>query len=196
MKRHLTMIFCELLTTSGALALEKRRWLTTIGCLCWAVIGVLAQDGPAPKPADNGPSLEVTMKFIQEKLKDKSHKNFEREDIVADPVSCHLTITDSGTAKGDTTIIRSFSFREVEKIQVSPTLDDDGQATGAFGLGISMDSQTGVHHTYIYDKKHKKESFSEGYRFQFSDEDVANRVAKAMIHAVELCGGGSKPEPF
>ncbi len=30
---------------------------------------------------------------------------------------------------------------------------------------------------------------------RFSDEDMANRVAKAMLHAVELCGG-SKPEPF
>ncbi|MGA3161549.1 MAG: hypothetical protein ABSC77_10050 [Terracidiphilus sp.] len=31
----------------------------------------------------------------------------------------------------------------------------------------------------------------------FRDEDVANRVAKAMMHAVELCGGGQKsPEPF
>jgi hypothetical protein len=31
--------------------------------------------------------------------------------------------------------------------------------------------------------------------FLFSDEDMANRVAKAMIHATELCGGGSN-EPF
>jgi hypothetical protein len=30
----------------------------------------------------------------------------------------------------------------------------------------------------------------------FRDEETANRVAKAMIHAIELCGGGSKPEPF
>jgi hypothetical protein len=29
----------------------------------------------------------------------------------------------------------------------------------------------------------------------FADEDTANRVAKAMIHAVELCGGGDK-DPF
>jgi hypothetical protein len=30
----------------------------------------------------------------------------------------------------------------------------------------------------------------------FRDEDMANRVAKALVHAVELCGGGGKPEPF
>jgi hypothetical protein len=31
--------------------------------------------------------------------------------------------------------------------------------------------------------------------FYFLDEDLANRVAKAFVHAVELCGGGSK-DPF
>jgi len=32
--------------------------------------------------------------------------------------------------------------------------------------------------------------------FVFFDEQLANRMAKAMVHAVELCGGGSEPEPF
>jgi hypothetical protein len=33
--------------------------------------------------------------------------------------------------------------------------------------------------------------------FIIRDEDLANRVAKAMLHAVELCGGGGgKSEPF
>ena len=31
--------------------------------------------------------------------------------------------------------------------------------------------------------------------FMFLDETLANRVAKALIHAVELCGGGNK-DPF
>jgi hypothetical protein len=40
---------------------------------------------------------------------------------------------------------------------------------------------------------HKKdESRLEFYLF---DETMANRVAQAMVHAVELCGGG-KDEPF
>ncbi len=34
------------------------------------------------------------------------------------------------------------------------------------------------------------------FAIHFRDEDAANRVAKAMIHAIELCGGGSAPEPF
>jgi hypothetical protein len=32
--------------------------------------------------------------------------------------------------------------------------------------------------------------------FVFHDEDTANRVAKAMIHAMTLCGGGPKKELF
>jgi hypothetical protein len=31
--------------------------------------------------------------------------------------------------------------------------------------------------------------------FYFADEEMANRVAKALVHAVELCGGGNK-DPF
>jgi hypothetical protein len=31
--------------------------------------------------------------------------------------------------------------------------------------------------------------------FHIGQEEMANRIAKAMVHAVELCGGGSKPEP-
>lgn len=32
--------------------------------------------------------------------------------------------------------------------------------------------------------------------WSFHDEDTANRVAKAVVHAIETCGGGSAPEPF
>jgi hypothetical protein len=32
--------------------------------------------------------------------------------------------------------------------------------------------------------------------FYFQDDTVADRLAKAMLHAVELCGGGSLQEPF
>jgi len=34
------------------------------------------------------------------------------------------------------------------------------------------------------------------FALHFRDEDSANRAAKAMIHAIELCGGGSQPELF
>jgi hypothetical protein len=34
------------------------------------------------------------------------------------------------------------------------------------------------------------------YSISFYEQETADRVAKAMVHAVELCGGGPKPEPF
>jgi hypothetical protein len=34
------------------------------------------------------------------------------------------------------------------------------------------------------------------FTLHFRDEEMAGRVAKAMIHAIDLCGGGSPPEPF
>jgi hypothetical protein len=30
----------------------------------------------------------------------------------------------------------------------------------------------------------------------FSEEKLANRAAKAIVHAAELCGAGSSKEPF
>lgn len=37
---------------------------------------------------------------------------------------------------------------------------------------------------------------SESKQLYFSDETLANRVAKAMVHAAELCGAGANREPF
>jgi hypothetical protein len=34
------------------------------------------------------------------------------------------------------------------------------------------------------------------FALHFRDEDTAGRAAKAMIHAIELCGGGSQPDLF
>jgi hypothetical protein len=48
--------------------------------------------------------------------------------------------------------------------------------------------------------KHGKPTSSDSstreLHLSFSDEESADRAAKAFVHAVELCGGGSKPELF
>jgi hypothetical protein len=54
-------------------------------------------------------------------------------------------------------------------------------------------------HTIIGGKHSKTTEVNDNigeFALPFRDEETANRVAKAMIHAIELCGGGSKPEPF
>jgi hypothetical protein len=40
----------------------------------------------------------------------------------------------------------------------------------------------------------RKDENTEWY-FYFFDQDLANRAAKAMVHGIELCGGGNK-SPF
>src|SRR5580700_11220871 len=57
-----------------------KRGLMAIGFAVLAVSWALAQQKksvlPPPKPADEGPSLEVTMKFIQDKLNDVGAVNY------------------------------------------------------------------------------------------------------------------------
>ena len=64
----------------------------------------------------------------------------------------------------------------------------------AAGKTMQRHSQT------IIGGKHSKTTESDDnigeFVLHFRDEEMANRVAKAMIHAIELCGGSSKPEPF
>jgi hypothetical protein len=57
-----------------------------------------------------------------------------------------------------------------------------------------------VHVIRVLSGKHGKPTSSDSstreIRLAFRDEESADRAAKAIIHAVELCGGGSKPELF
>jgi hypothetical protein len=40
-----------------------------------------------------------------------------------------------------------------------------------------------------------RRSETTGWYFYIFDQDLANRIAKAMVHGIELCGGGNK-SPF
>ena len=93
--------------------------------MCAALAQGKKNVAPPPKPADEGPSLEVTMKFMEDKLNDVGALN--------------LVVYSQGEAVGKE-----------------------------------------IFHLF----------------FPFFEEQLANRVAKAMVHAVELCGGGGPPEPF
>jgi hypothetical protein len=167
------------------------------------------KDAP-PQPSDNGPSLEVSMKFIRDKMQAKT--NEVNATIEADPVKCELRDTRTEPS-GQLRIREAFSFREVENIEVMPAQEyfrqvgsEDSAAeaaerglAGFFTLKVLMATKSSVHQRYTEEEKkrlHLEDKDSGEMKWWFGDEDVANRVAKAMIHAVELCGGGSKPEPF
>jgi hypothetical protein len=189
--------------------MQMRNYFTTISCVALVALGVstvLAQEAGTQSSSGEGPSLAATMSFIQEKLKAQASYQSRLDvfaDVVADPGTCQLTLT---TAKRPVPgrefifIKIKFSFRDVEKIEATPIHGYDSSETSP-GLHVLMNSRTGVHHhseqKFPGAKKLKISDFDEeGALLNFPDEDIADRVAKAMIHAVELCGGGSKPEPF
>jgi|SRR5580700_5439033 hypothetical protein len=180
------------------------------GLFCFAVLAVstgLAQQktaAPPPKPAVEGPTLEVTMKFIQEKIEAKavrlllwSGRSESLSGVAADPANCSLTSTGYDDPEK---MIAVFSFREVEKIEV--VADSPETSAEFFVLRTLMTRNKSVHIQRLdTSQKRKKDQplpdvETGEWAVRFKDEDTANRLAKAMVHAVELCGAGGKPEPF
>jgi hypothetical protein len=93
--------------------------------------------------------------------------------------------TTDGVAKENTEAI---SFRRVEKLEVA-RVEDIQHRLSTSQLGKTVKVDPGVYRLTIT-------WLGGGQSFLFfRDEEIANRIAKAMNHAVELCGGGSK-DPF
>jgi hypothetical protein len=206
---------------------------------------------PPPKPADSGPSLEVTMKFIQDKMNDQGTVGYVTtqtnlngvlfriyyviSDAVADASTCNLRLTEKTTtqievANGTTynengkpvsgddlsrvqVETSTSSFKDVGSIAVESSQDAGNrrwaqaahpEVTLAFTPAVYSLALNGTkkdafsfHVVFNRGKQPPQEFDQKGKEntFTFRDEDAANRVAKAMLHAVELCGGG-KAEPF
>jgi hypothetical protein len=225
-----------------------KHYLMTVCFAALAVSAVGAQEKktvpPPPKPA-HGPSFEVTMKFIQDKLNEQGSFNSAETINVTDGSSqgpnessfktsvvevnppCGLSLE---RAEATTSYTWRLRFKDVEKLEVLTLADyRTRQADAAEAVRRDM-----VHYVFRYDPpvyalaiyhsgkgapfhmyRPKNDFFGEldtditpeqqdaspGQRGRFPelvfrDEDMANRVAKALVHAVELCGGGSTPEPF
>ena len=176
----------------------RERCLMTICSALLAVSTGLAQQTPVTKPADNGPSLEVTMNFIQEKLRAKATAPFHGAltNAEANPANCQLTLLGGDPNEA----VEVVKFAEIEKIEVFQRVNPDNEPFKyPFDLMFHTKSQTGVNR-YIrkdFRKGNLKVLMSRGQaELRFEEQDMADRVAKAMIHAVELCGGGKQPEPF
>ncbi len=232
-----------------------RRALMTICFAALVVSGAPAQQKksvpPPPKPKDEGPSLEVTMKFIQDKMNDhgtvgfvmtRSNANgvlFRTYSLISeaagDASTCTLQAKKKGTIKievpdgttyneggkavsGDDLrremVYTSTSpFKDVVSIVVESAQDRDNRgAAEAAHPEITVSYTPAIYDLVLKGTKKDAFSFHSTYNkgkeppqdkdstgditwFMFRDEDTANRVAKAMLHAVELCGGGNK-DPF
>jgi hypothetical protein len=192
------------------------RCLTTIFLVLLAVSAALAQEKktvpPPPKPSDDGPSLEATMKFIQDKLNDIGpvnhtaycHDNavgdywtnrFKSEStrVVAASSSCQISYHRKEETDGAVTkdVDPQFLLRDVQDVAVmlrEQELKEGATVSGHPEWTCKVDPPVFVLKVRRTDKLINA--------FDFYDEQMANRVAKAMVRAVELCGGGDKPEPF
>jgi hypothetical protein len=189
---------------------------------CWIVLCVLAlttgaalaqrKSVPAPpKPADNGPSLEATMKFIQDKVSEQGkivyagygHDNATGQDWVGQyteelsnfvasapecKISYHFHETSNGQPSND--IEAWFKLNTIQDVLVETREQNFKQAD--VKAGHPTWSSRVDPPTWVVEARWKggvNDIF-------FHEEDMANRVAKALVHAVELCGGGEQNEPF
>jgi hypothetical protein len=192
---------------------------------------------PPPKPADEGPSLEVTMKFIQDKLNQEGSVSYIEsyhnsitgeqggpwkhsfassvEEVYPSGGLSLKTVHAWPMAGHRDTFTHRLCFKEVEKLEVLSMAEyANREATRkgnpelvyqydppAYELLIHMTSGKTLP-THVQRVKgdstpiEETEESTAEIDLPFPDEDTANRLAKAMVHAVELCGGGSKPEPF
>jgi hypothetical protein len=164
---------------------------------------------PAAPPADTGPSLAETMRFIQEKLNDNDkisfieffqHTNdgnittdamtYETSNVVADQSSCRISYHRKGIENGSTFGDENYVFllRDVQEIVVRSEEQDETEFSAKNGhpniIATSTSPPTTVLKVLL--------PHNDYYTFRFTDANLADRVAKAMLHSVELCGGGSK----
>jgi hypothetical protein len=172
-----------------------------------------AADQPAAASPDalKGPTLEVTLKFIQDKLNEIGKMNYnvsfydaggnfnsgsrmsvEKNNVIADPGKCQISYHAWVEVDGKVQPQANYNFflRDVRAITVMKAekwIQDYGAGTRNPGGSVGVTPDTFF--LVVKQTKGKEDRFA-------LDEVMANRIAKAMIHAVELCGAGSQQEPF
>ena len=151
------------------------------------------------------------MKFIQDKINDEGRVNYtaqihdsttnaewtvkfakEAANVVGDPAGCRLSYRWRTMKNGNTTFDgdQKLDLKDVTDMTVLPVEQYQQQVDTQAGFpGYSSRMMPSV---FVLKVRHPR---GRDNVFFFGEEEIANRVAKAMVHAVELCGGGNK-EPF
>jgi hypothetical protein len=164
---------------------------------------------PPPRPVDSGPSLAATMQFIQDNaaegnliytafvsdasqpgLEWKNHFKVGISNLVADAGSCSITYQWRAEVNGKVSDDASYTLalKDVKEIVVLSQAQNQNQVDSRNGHpNWSSRIEPGLF-TLIARRPRGMVN-----AFLFSDEEMANRVAKAMVHAVDLCGGGKDP---
>jgi hypothetical protein len=200
----------------------------------------LAQNVPPPPNPDTGPTLEFTMKFIQDQLTNRGVVSYRDKtsadddgiryvnrilEVHTDPATCSLSFRVDQTSSYDiihkstgevartytanTTESFRFSFHDIAKLEVRdsdhPVIPDHSGSIIDPTLYTLMltPSKAAIDHDMEctgdcedFPSEHGKTTWFHPYLMFYFGES-ANRVARAMLHAVELCGGGqTEPQPF
>jgi hypothetical protein len=161
---------------------------------------------PPPRPADSGPSIETTMQFIQDNaaegklnytafVTDASQQSVgwsnkftvEMSNLATDAGACRITYhwraEENGKVVDDADY--SLALKDVKEILVLSQEQNQNQIDSRNGHPDWNSRIAPSLFTLIARRPKGVVNV-----FLFSDEEMANRVAKAITHAVELCGGG------
>ena len=155
--------------------------------------------------ASQDDSLDATMKFIQEKLNSIGPVNYvshghdssngndwtnrfkdEASEVIANPSICriryHWFTSGDGRVNMDKNV--GFALKDVQQIRVlarEEIFNSDNAAAGHASWTAKLEPQ-------VYVLIVKRPGNVENH-FVFLDQELANRVAKSMSQAIELCGG-------
>jgi hypothetical protein len=189
--------------------------LTVVLAGATAVAQQSVQPPPQPaadKPAVSGPSLDVTLKFIQDKLNAIGTVNFAGyvhdsanntdgvqkfsatiSNAAANPGACsfsyHRLVFNNGSREHDENVV--INLRDVHSITVLPDEQDWQMYLVRTGDTTKTVKDVPEISALVIKLNNGKDP-----TIRFYEQELADRVAKALVHAVELCGGGPKPEPF
>jgi hypothetical protein len=162
-------------------------------------------------PAADGPTLADTMRFIQDKMNEQGKSAFveyrqntsdgstttvtivnEISNVVADQTLCRISYHRKASQNGAVykNVDSAFSLREVQDILVRPFEQHETEYFASTGANIIVTSTTPPVTVLTVRRPRGEVNF-----FDFTDTALTDRIAKAMVHAVELCGGGNK-DPF
>lgn len=172
---------------------------------------------PPPKPADSGPSLTVTMQFIQERLNvvgmvtfvmriqdtvdpdttyNPMKSTYQVHDLVADPSQCqiayHTRIWNDLGAAPLYDLDRRFSLAEVQEVVIEPVEQYQNEIFASVG-NVTQKVVSSDPPVTVLVIHRRNVALAESDHFYIPDANLADRFAKAITHAVELCGGVKEP---
>ena len=180
--------------------------------LCVVAIPQSQPVAPPPKPADSGPTLEVTMRFVEDKLNEVGPVSYSATwqnhadntsgsnqftaaatAVEADAGGCKIAYHWRSVRDGQTTRDSDYWFmlNAVREVVVRSG-DDHLKKVNEDAGQKQVEAHVAPPHWVVVLRRGGRSENS----FVFTDELMANRVARALTHAVDLCGGGKKEDPF